>query len=119
MKAILETTGPVANLGAVKAVKRSMNVVTTNQFFEAAEELEKYNFGKLIKVSAETKGAKTVFVFLKKPPSEMEEVLRSNPHWCAFDVYAARYAKPSSKAIGLLLRAKLVSMKLVSKNCFM
>ena len=112
MKAILETTGPVATRGAVKAVKMSMNVVTAQLFLEAAKELEKNNFGKLFKISK-------IDVFIKKPPSEVKDMLRTNPEWCRYDIYAAQYAKGSSKAIGLQLRAKLVSMKLVSKNCFL
>ena len=115
MKAILETTGPVAIPKSVKAVKMSLNILTTKQFLEAAEELEKKNFGKLLKISM---GSRVLNIFIKKPPAEIEHVLRSNPEWCTFDVYAARYAKASSKAIGLQLRAKLVSMKLVSKKCF-
>ena len=117
MRAVLETTGPVASRGAVRVVKKSMNNVTIKQFMKAAEELEKYNFGKLFKLSMGPRG-KPAVVFIKKPPSEIQEVLRRYPGWCSFDVYAARYAKGSSKAVGLQLRAKLVSMKLVSKNCF-
>ena len=117
MKAILETTGPVATPLALKAVKRSMRLVSSKQFVEAAEKLEKCNFGKLMKISMGLRGLPAV-VFIKKPPSEME-ILRTNPEWCTFDVYTARYAKAPSKAVGLQLRAKLVSMKLVSKKCFM
>ena len=117
-QAILGTTGPVATPKAVKAVKAKLNILTTKQFMEAAEELERMNLGKLMKFSAESRGKPTV-LFIKKPPSDVEEILRMNPQWCSFDVYSARYAKGSSKAIGLQLRAKLVAMKLVSKNCFM
>ena len=117
MQAILGTTGPVATPIAVKAV-RAVHSSTTKQFIEAAEELERVNLGKLMKFSAESRGKPTV-VFIKKPPSDVEEILRTNPQWCSFDLYSARYAKGSSKAIGLQLRAKLVAMKLVSKNCFL
>lgn len=117
MKAVLETAGPVATPQSLKSVKRSMHLVTTKQFMEAAEELEKNNFGKLIKIAMGSRG-KPAVVFIKKPPSEME-ILRTNTEWCTFDVYAARYKKVASKTIGLQLRAKLVSMKLVSKQCFM
>ena len=119
MKAILETAGPVATPRAVKAVKSSMHLVTTQQFWEAAGELEKNNFGKLRKIRLAGSRGPPAVVFIKKSPSLVEEMLRRNPEWCTFDVYAARYAKGSSKAIGLQLRAKLVSMKLVSENCFM
>ena len=118
MRAILETTGPVATPRGVKAVKASMNILTTKQFNEAAEELERMYLGKFMKFSAESRGKPTV-VFIKKPPDEVEANLRTNPQLCSFDMYATRYARGSSKAIGLQLRAKLVAMKLVSKNCFL
>ena len=117
MKAILETTGPVTTPRAFKSVKRSMAKVTSKMFLEAAAELEKNNFGKLRKILTTPSGQPAV-VFIKKPPSEMEEILRSSPTLCTFELYAERYAKVPSKAIGLQLRAKLVAMNLVPKKCF-
>lgn len=92
-----------------------MHLVSSKQFVEAAEELEKCNLGQLLKMSM---GSRMLNIFIKKPPSDIEAILRSNPHLCIFEIYAARYRKPPSKAIGLQLRAKLVALKLVSKNCF-
>ena len=116
MKAILETTGPVTTALSLKAVKRSMHLVSSKQFVEAAEELEKCNCGQLLKMSM---GSRVLNIFIKRPPPDIESILRSNPHLGIFEIYAARYGKAPSKAIGLQLRAKLVALKLVSKNCFM
>ena len=116
MKAILESSGPVTTPRAFKSVKRTMAKVTTKMFMEAAAELEKNNFGKLRKILTVPSGQPAV-VFIKKPPCEMEEAMRSNPKLCTFEMYAAKYAKAPSKAIGLQLRAKLVATNLVPKKC--
>lgn len=117
MEAILKTTGPVSTTRAVKHTKMSLSSSNTQQFVEAATELEKANFGKLMSIKNKTELPLQVFV--KKLPAEVEEQLRRNPELCTADVYAARYNKGVSKAIGFPLRAKLVAMKLVSQNHFM
>ena len=94
-----------------------MNSMTTKQFLEAAQELEKYNLGRLMSLKIASQVNQDVFI--KRPPDEVKEALSMNPALCTADVYAARYAKGSSKSIGLQLRAKLVSMRLVPKNCFL
>ena len=117
MEAILLTPGPVTTSRATKATKFCLRFSTTEQFVEAAEELEKADFGRLL-VFTRWKGGVPLHVFLKKPPAELEEVLRANPELCSFDLYAKRYGKGSPKAIGLPLRAKLVKMNLVSEDHF-
>lgn len=112
MSAILKTAGPVSTLESVKSTSRSLHLLPATTFLEAASQLETANLGRLIKVTNKK-------VFIKRLPTEVHEVLGGNPDLCTADVYATRYAKPTAKAIGLTMRAKLVQMKLVSKNCFM
>ena len=111
------TSGPVSTPKAVKATKLRLHLSTTEQFIEAAKELQKANFGSLI--SIESTNGQTLYVFVKKPPVEVEEVLSVNPDLCDNAVYAARYMNNPPKAIGFALRAKLVAMNLVSQNHFM
>ena len=112
------TSGPVSTPKAVKSTKLHLHLSTTQQFIEAAKELQKANFGSLISVGSSNNG-QTLYVFVKKPPVEVEEALSANPDLCDNTVYAARYMKSPPKAIGFTLRAKLIAMRLVSQNHFM
>ena len=116
MEAILKTPGPVSTPKASKATKMSLNYMTTEQFAEAAKELQKEQFGTFM--SFPERG-RPVLIFLKKPPMEVEDCLRFNPGLCTAEMYSARYAKGSSKAIGFQLRSKLVAKKLVSADHFL
>lgn len=117
MTAILQTKGPVATLMAVKSAKMSIRSMGVKDFIEASTALENLNFGRVVGVGQGHRGKQ--YVFLKRAPQEAAEALGANPELCSQDVYAARYAKSSSKAIGFQLRAKLVAMKLVSQDHFM
>ena len=119
MAAILNVPGPVVTPKAVKSTRRCfLHHLTTNNFIEAAEELEKANFGKM--VTMQNSGGHTVLkIFLKKPPSEVEQVLSANPDLSRFEFYSLQYAKGSPKSISFSLRAKLVALKLVTQDHFM
>lgn len=113
MAGILQTTGPLSTVAAVKRVKMSLNTMMASQFVEAAEELERVQLGRLVTVPSSVARAK---VFIKKPPHEVEAILIANPGLCTPEVYATRYAKQTSKAIGLQLRAALVAKKYVTQK---
>ena len=49
MKAILETTGPVAIPKSVKAVKMSLNILTTKQFFGGSRRIGEEKLWKTFK----------------------------------------------------------------------
>ena len=119
MAAILKVPGPVVTPKAVKSTRRCfLHHLTTNNFIEAAEELEKASFGKM--VTMQNSGGITVLkTFLKKPPVEVEQLLSVNPDLCNFEFYSMQYAKGSPKSISFSLRAKLVAMKLVAQDHFM
>ena len=92
--------------------------MTTEQFLEAARELEKGSFGKLVSLP-NNRGGRPWTVFLKNPPAQVEKILETNAELCSSSVYCARYKKGTSKKIGFPLRAKLVAMKLVSQDHFL
>ena len=118
MEAILKLPGPVATPRAVKATRRCfLHNLLTNNFIEAAEELEKANLGKV--VTLQNKGGIPLKIFLKKPPVEAQQVLGVNPDLCQFEMYSMQYAKGSPKSIAFPLRARLVAMKLVAQDHFM
>ena len=116
MTAILLTAGPVSNTKSVKNTSRSLQYLSTNQFLDAAAELQSMNLGSLVSASLQKGLSQQVFV--KISPEEAQQVLGANPHLCSVENYTARYNKPPSKAIGLQLKAKLVAMKLVPKKIF-
>ncbi len=116
MQAILITPGPVATCKAVKRTKMSLVYILTQQFIDAAKELEQRNFGTLMEMPT---AARSLHLFLKKTPQEVEHTLNANPGLCDFETYTRRYKKGSSKVISFQHRAKLVSMKLVSPEHFM
>ncbi len=113
-EAILMTAGPVSTPVAVKSTRNQLHYSTTEQFIQAAKELEKARFGTYYKSIYNNKGKNPVRIFLKRPPSDVEQLLVANP-----EIYAMRYAKASPKAIGFQLRAKLVELNLVSQDHFM
>ena len=119
MTAILKVPGPVVTPKALKSTRRCfLHHLTTNNFIEAAKELEKTNFGKM--VTMQNSGGHSVLnIFLKKPPDEVEQVLSANPDLCRFEFYSMQYAKGSPKSIRFSLRTKLVALKLVAQDHFM
>ena len=117
MVGILRTRGPVCVTESVKNTSMALRYMKAKHYVEAAAELERLSFGRLVTVSlgANSKGAVSQ-VFVKKPPLEVEQTLSVNPDMCTPAVYAERYSKQPSKAVGLTLRAKLVTMRLVPKK---
>ena len=47
------------------------------------------------------------------------DALNANPDLLSYEMYSVQFNKPPSKMITFALRAKLVSMKLVSPDHFM
>ena len=113
MSAILCTTGPVSTCTSVKSTKMSLHWLPSKQYIEAATNLENLGFGRLVAVDP-----KHTQVFIKKQPIEVEDALLANPDLGTVETYATRYHKPTAKAIGFQLRAKLVMKKLVSQKHF-
>ena len=113
MKAILLTTGPVSTLASVKSTKMALHWLPLEQYMEAAEALEEANFGRLVTVTANHNK-----VFIKRDPKDVVQALSENPDLCTPEMFATRYSKPSAKAVAFHLRAKLVTMKLLSQKHF-
>ena len=117
MAAILQTVGPVSTTIAIRANWKFLKCATAQQFSAAAVELEKIGFGQVVSLSGKSNRSQQVFV--KKHPSEAQIVLESNPDLCSPDVYATRFHRQATKTISWNVRAKLVSMGLVSQKQFM
>ncbi len=118
IQGILITPGPVATRKAVRHTKKKLIYVTCQQFIDAAKALEQRNLGSLVNVQTSSKSL-GLPVFLKKTPHEAESALNMYPEFCDVETYTMKYQKGSSKAISFQLRARLVSMKLVSPEHFM
>lgn len=118
MSAILQTAGPVAITNSVRQNRKVYRNIASEQFFEAAGELQIMGLGTLVSLAA--KGTNSAQVFIKTPPAEVDLILSVNSDLCSASTYAARYNLPSPKSsISFSLRGKLVAMKLVSQKHFM
>lgn len=115
LRAILMTAGPVSTFKAVQYTRMSLHNVTSEQFVNAAMELQEANLGMMVKLQGKGSPAK---VFIKKPPDEVDEALSPYVDLCTVDVYRKRYHLPTSKSISFSLRAKLVAAKLVADKLF-
>ena len=119
MRALLLTTGPVSTLKAVKSTRMSLLRLPMRAFLDAADKLEKLNLGTLVSLpSSRGKIGRPSIVLVKKLPREAAQALGANPDLCSLDEYVSRYDKPTAKAIGLALRAKIVAKKLVAQSHF-
>ncbi len=115
MAAILQTAGPVSTYLAINSNWKFLNA-TAHDFHEAAAELEEIGLGIVICTGTRRKSAK---VFLKKNPSEVQDILAWNLDLCDADFYQRRFSARPSKKITWNIRSYLVSKGLVSKKQFM
>ena len=119
MAAILQTSGPVSTLVAIRQNWRFVRNCSTStvDFAEAASSLTEMGLGFVVNVGAVTNRSASVFV--KRSPEEVMELLGANPDLCDPGVYKERYNQRPPMCIGLALRGKLVSMKLVNQKQLM
>ncbi|XP_072015438.1 uncharacterized protein [Amphiura filiformis] len=114
MTGILLTAGPVASPVTVKRYgPRSLRNVTVPQIDSAEQTLERMNFGK----AHEIKAHKTMKIFVKRPPDEVEELLQ-NSDLCTFEQYRKRYFMPSPGRITQNMKDVLVQLDLVPQDHF-
>ncbi len=107
MAAILQSKGPVITPRAAKSGWTFLNTMNSDQFREAAKGLETLNLGTLVAI----KGSKARVVFVKKPPDEVRDILKSHEDLCPVEFYEKRYKQPVSKMITLGVRSELVRMR--------
>ena len=115
MAAILQTAGKIVKHKMLVSNWKFLNMLTAKQFLTAASDLQEIGLGSL--ASLQTVGRPTI-VFIKKVPSEAEEVLDSNPDLCTVRYYATRFSMPNSKYISVTLQDKLVASGLVPAAWF-
>ncbi|XP_072015209.1 uncharacterized protein [Amphiura filiformis] len=107
MKTILQMLGPVVTARVVRAY------LTSDNFMDAALELEKLNLGKLHLLQLR---GPTSHVFVKNPPEQVESVLVMNPDLCDFAHYRKKYHKPISKGVFPSQVKKLVELGIISSD---
>ena len=117
MAAILQTAGPVSICQSLRWNWKFLSSCTVQQFQAAGTELQTLGFGSLIFLGPAANRGTSVFV--KKRPEEVYQQVEANLDLCTWDVYAARYQKPSSKSLSWKIRAQLVEKGLVEQKQFM
>lgn len=117
MAAILHTAGPVS-IRQVLASNWKHLQATGLRFKKAAMELEQLGFGSIVEVRLQKKG-RSMLVFVKKHPEDLQSEWNDNMDLCTPDVYSRRFHSQVSRHITLNLRAALVAQGLVLKKHFM
>ena len=84
-------------------------------FLNAASQLQNMGLGTLTNADPGN-NQRQQLVFIKKEPDEVAYILSANPDLCQLDKFRNRYHQPPSKTISLVLKAKLVTHKLVSEK---
>ena len=117
MAAVLQTAGPVSTQPMLTSNWKFLHLLTVKQFNSAAGDLQTLGLGAFVAIQ---NGTRAAHVFVKKEPSLVREILQEHPELRTDpDYYEQRYCMPASKKIKLNLRAKLVSMKLLTENQLM
>ncbi|XP_072015220.1 uncharacterized protein [Amphiura filiformis] len=90
MRAILRMSGPVVT---ARVTRHSFS---SDNFLDAAAELDKLNIGTLhtFQINGPLSN-----MFVKNPPEQVEKIMIQNPDLCDIDFYRARYRRPLSKAV--------------------
>ncbi len=94
---------------------RKVKSVSCDQFLEAANALQAQGLGTVVALS--NQGGRKAFI--KKPPDEVEAILKANPDLCSPEYYRKRYNQPLSKYVSLFVRHQVASMKLVPAKLMM
>ena len=118
MSAILLMSGPVCTHSAMNTNgPHCLRMITSQQFVEAAQELEKADFGFMYTPQQNQRGS---HVFIKRPPSDgvIASCLMTNADLCMEDEYATRYAMRPPASVIRKWREKLVSHGLVPDDHF-
>ena len=110
---ILNLSGPVVTLRALKQSARILRTVTEDEFKKAAENLSV--FGKLVTVRLPRQPKDSV-IFLKK--SSKEVVWPETDVFISRESFSSRFALPIHSAIGANLKNALVDGKHVAADCF-
>ncbi len=114
MAAILQCKGAICTYGSVRRNWDYMRGISSADFVSAATMLQTLEFG--IYTNADPEKKNQQFVFIKKEPEEVVQVLSENPDLCDYYKYEDRYHQPPSKAISLALKANLVKQNLISEK---
>ena len=120
MAAITQTAGPVSTPQSINWNWKFQGAcASTDEFLAAATALEQAGFGHVASYKANLKGGRDAKVYIKGKPEDVMPLLCANPDLCDPEIYQQRYAQLPPKSIGLQLRTKLVSLKLVSQKQMM
>ena len=114
MTAILLTAGPVASPVTVRRNgPRSLRSITMLQYESATQSLQRRSLG----TPHNIKAPKTTKVFVKRPPDEIEDLLK-NSDLCTPEQYRHRYFMPSPTRITQNMQDILAEIGLVPKEHF-
>ena len=114
MTAILLTAGPVASPVTVRRNgPRSLRSITMLQYESATQALQRSSLG----TPHNIKAPKTTKVFVKRPPDEIEDLLK-NSDLCTPEQYRHRYFMPSPTRITQNMQDILAEIGLVPKEHF-
>ena len=111
MKAILLTAGPISNLTSFRhgGPHSIRDIVTEEQYREAACRLQEANLGQYITVVIGHSRPKEIFI--KKTPKEAEEILTRNNELCIVPIeYTKRFNMAVHRKILAGMRRKLVEL---------
>ncbi len=114
--AILQTTGAVTTCKVIITNNRFLHNTnfSVERFLEAANSLQSLGLGKVVTV-----GKLSLKAFIKKPPSEVADILNENFDLCSPEYYEERYNQPLSRTVSLSVRHQLMTAKLVPKQLLM
>ena len=115
MSAIVQVRGPITTHNVVRRNWNSLRGISAQDFEGACHELETLGLGNLVNTSDKA-GGHGKLVFIKKDPDEIGDALEGNSDLCFLEIYRHRYHQSPSKTISLVLKAKLVSQKLLPEK---
>ena len=117
--AILQAPGAVTTFAVVicnnRFLRKKEFKFSVAHFVDAATTLQEMGLGSVVG-AGKSGGLK---VFIKKPVSEVKDILIANPGLCSPEYYEKRYKHPLSKTVSLSVRSQLAEAKLVPKQLLM
>lgn len=114
MAAVLLTAGPVTSFGTVVKNRRQMRHLQKDRYLSALRELEALGFGYITTVCV----GKTLQLFIKSHPSEVEGKLREQRDLGTILEYQQRFDLPSPSYIGTRIQDYLVINGHVQRSYF-
>ena len=118
MSAILLISGPACTRVAINSNgPKILRGISRFQFSAAARKLQEANLGLAVDIKLQLR-ARSTLVFIKKPPTEVTEILRQNSDLCTFQEYTLRYNMRPPSSIIKQWQDRLINMGLVPSDHF-